>query len=208
MNWQRLALAEKRFLAQYPDGFQDPAMVEIIKKHKPEKMTAMATEAFAKSNFKKPELIVDQMARIIGASSMVSMFEKPKFRDFAKGLADAQKRILSQGLFEFLYGDQEKGFGLMLSVLEKGSLAKWTVLTVCPAYFAPDREVYVKPSTTKDIIRHLEIPNLEYKPRPTFAFYEGYRKLINQMKKKVHKSLRPSNAAFTGFLMSTLKDAQ
>jgi hypothetical protein len=47
---------------------------------------------------------------------------------------------------------------------------------------------------------------LEYKPLPTWAFYLGYRDLINTAKQQVDSSLSPSNAAFSGFLMMAMKD--
>jgi hypothetical protein len=62
----------------------------------------------------------------------------------------------------------------------------------------------VKPTTAKGIIRKLELDHLIYNPRPSWAFYEAYRETINEMKTRVHPSLSPNNAAFTGFLMMSL----
>ena len=39
-----------------------------------------------------------------------------------------------------------------------------------------------------------------YKPTPSFEFYNAYKKVLNEMKKNVHKSLKIDNAVFTGFL--------
>ena len=64
--------------------------------------------------------------------------------------------------------------------------------------------MFVKPTTTKNAIRFFELEGLEYKPRPSWAFYERYRETINEMKSRVDPSLSTSNAAFTGFLMAAM----
>jgi hypothetical protein len=45
------------------------------------------------------------------------------------------------------------------------------------------------------------LADLEYRPRPSWSFYERYRSAISDMKAHVDPSLSPNNAAFTGFLM-------
>lgn len=54
MNTVKLKEAEKRFFSRYPGGFDHPVLKEIVKKHKPDKMHAMALESFAKSRFEDP----------------------------------------------------------------------------------------------------------------------------------------------------------
>ncbi len=203
MNKVKLKEAEKDFFELYPKGFADPEMMKIVKKHKPEKMFTLAHELFSRERFDDPAGIVDSMAKIVSRSSMVSVFEKPKFRDFAKSLNVSQKVVLAGGLKEFLFGNQERGFEMMLEILRIGKIAKWTIITVCPVYFYPQEEVFVKPTTAKGIIKHYEIEGLVYKPVPSFSFYKNFREAINIMKKEVSPALSPSNPAFTGFLMMT-----
>ena len=93
----------------------------------------------------------------------------------------------------------------MLEILRKGKLAKWPVISVCQAYFRPEVEVFLKPTTVKDIIQTFELENLEYKPAPTWAFYEQYRATINEMKTLVDQSLSRYNIAFSGFLMRSMQ---
>ncbi len=50
------------------------------------------------------------------------------------------------------------------------------------------------------------IKNLVYKPTPCFGFYDSYNKVLNEMKKKIDKSLSFENAAFTGFLRIGMED--
>jgi hypothetical protein len=108
-------------------------------------------------------------------------------------------------LFAVFYGDEQQGFEDMVEVLVEGKLAKWTLMTVCQAYFRPDHEVFIKPTTAKGVIKTFELEDLQYKPRPSWAFYNQYRLVINQMKSLLDPALSPSNAAFSGFLMMSME---
>ena len=107
-------------------------------------------------------------------------------------------------LIEFLHGEQYAGFEALVELLLTEKIAKWSLLTIIPTYYAPTKEVFVKPTTAKGVIRYFEVENLAYKPAATWRFYKGYRSLINKTKKKVDKKLSPSNAAFSGFLMMSM----
>jgi len=205
LDRKKLKQLESRFLARYPEGFNDPAMVAIGKKHKVAKMTEMALMFFKKSAFSNVDETVDNMVTIISRSSMVSMFEKPKFRDFAKSLNSFDKVFLVKALKQLLHGKQQSGFEAIVDILKTQKLAKWSLISIIPAYYAPNEEVFVKPTTAKDILKYFEINDPVYKPAPTWEFYQAYRQLINDAKTKVNKSLSPSNAAFSGFLMMTVK---
>ena len=205
MNLKKLKQVEEEFFNRYPGGFANPEMIAIRKKHKLEKMIELAQEGFAKRNFKLPDLVIENMIKVITRSSLISVFEKPKFRDFARSLPSDGRKTLSDGLQELLHGNQQHGFETMLEVLKSGRLAKWSLMTICPAYYRPQDEVFVKPTTTKGIIETFELKNLQYKPTPTWAFYDEYRAANNEMKSKVDASLSPYNVAFTGFLMRSMQ---
>ncbi|MEQ8313042.1 MAG: hypothetical protein RL839_03840 [Gammaproteobacteria bacterium] len=210
MNVSKLKQAEAAFLARYPGGFQHPEMVAMGKKHKMDRMVEQVQQSFARTRFKDTFAIVDDIAKYIGRSSMVSMFEKPKFRDFAKSLDPADKNRLATGLRDRLHGKDEekkqKGFNTMLAPLREHKLAKWSLISALPLYFRPEAEVFVKPTTAKGVIEYFELEGLEYRPQPTWEFYVAYREAILKMKKQVSQSLAPNNAAFTGFLMMTMKE--
>ncbi len=76
MNLKKLKQAEANFLTRYPDGFADPAMAPIKKKHNVDKLTEFAQANLTRTHFNRPEHICDTLVRIISRSSMVSMFEK------------------------------------------------------------------------------------------------------------------------------------
>jgi hypothetical protein len=206
MNLSRLKQAEQAFLRRYPGGFDNPELVSTrVRKHKPDQMIALAQESFSKGNFERPELIIQNMVKLISRSSIISVFEKPRFRDFAHALTPDEREFLSSGLKELLHGEEQTGFEMMLDLLKSQKLAKWSLMTVCQTYFHPQRDVFVKPTTVKGVIEYFELQDLEYKPTPSWAFYETYRSAFYEMKSKVDKSLSPTNAAFSGFLWMTIR---
>jgi len=205
MNWDKLKIAEENFLMRYPGGFQDPEMVVMGKKHRMDKLTSFAASAFSEDQFARSEDLCEKMIRMVTSSSMVSVFEKPRFRDFVRSLNSHDKDALSGSLYEMLYLDEEKGFSGLLNILTMGKLAKWTIMTVVPAYLRPSTDIFIKPTTAQGVLKTFEVGNLTYKPRPYYSFYREYRDLINEMKSRVNPGLSPSNAAFSGFLMMSME---
>ena len=173
----------------------------LAKKHNVGKLSEFAATTLAKKNFAKPGSLLDDIVKIVSRSSMVSMFEKPKFRDYVNGLARDDREFLLAGYQRLLHGKREQGFNDVLDVLSEGKIAKWSLMTNHLHHFLPQKDVFVKPTTTKNFIRQFEIEDLEYRPRPSWAFYKKYRSVIDEMKAHVDPSLSPNNAAFTGFLM-------
>lgn len=204
MNEQKLKQAQADFLLRYPGGFLHPEMQLLAKKHRGEKMTALTQELFAKNNFKNPSVVTENMITVVNRSSMISLFEKPKFRDFIRCLDGGEKEEVAIALKQLLYGKQQQGFERLLSMYTRFKLGKWSLLTIIPNYMAPQDEVFVKPTTTKGVIRYFELDGLVYSPKPSWEFYVAYRAAILDMRSRVQKNIAPSNAAFSGFLMLTM----
>ena len=204
MNLEKLALAESIFLDRYTGGFSHPEMLAIGKKHKIDKVAEFAHLSFAKKKFPDTQEVLDNWFKLVSRSSMVSVFEKPKFRDFMASLSPKDKNRLVAGLKAQLHGDEAKGFETIVNIMQMSKLAKWTLVTTCPFYCSPLEEVFIKPTTAKGIIAYFELENLIYESQPTWEFYQAYRTEINRMKEQVDCSLAPNNAAFSGFLMMSL----
>ena len=205
MDTKVLKAAEKRFLKKYPGGFAHPDLVLVGKKHKLEQHEAWAKENFAKKKFDDPKQIVADMTRLVSRASMVSMFEKPKFRDAVARLGKKDAQVWSDALYELLHGKQKGGFEALVEALDEVRLAKWTLATVFQSYYRPKKEVFVKPTTAKLIVDKLDL-DLKYQSMPTWAFYRDFRKAVMAMRAKTNKSLAPNNPAYCGFLMMTLGD--
>ncbi|MDX1736290.1 MAG: hypothetical protein R3228_18075 [Halioglobus sp.] len=205
MNRDRLLEAEARFLTRYPDGFDDPAMAAIKKKHDVDKLVEFTRESLTRTSFNRPELVADTVLKIVSRSSMVSRFEKPRFRDFIGCMNSAEKEAFADALEKRLYGRaKRRGFEELVGMLQPHKLAKWSVVSVVPFYFSPRTEAFVKPTTAKGILEKLEVRELHYHPTPTWEFYQGYRGLLREIRATVSPSLSPNYAALTGFLMTSL----
>ena len=94
----------------------------------------------------------------------------------------------------------------MLDILIEEKLAKWSLISVIPYYYAPKKHFFIKPTTTKNVLKYFEIEEIVYKPRPSYAFYMAYKKILTQFKKEVDKKLGVDNAKFTGFLMMGMEE--
>jgi len=200
MNLEKLKDIESEFLERYPKGFEDAHFFPTMKKFKPEKLEEFAKEALKKENFSNPNLVVDGFFKTIQKSVMVSLFDKLKLKDAITSLNSYEKDMLSIEIFELLYGDKKEGFEGLVEFLAQYNLAKWTLLSVVPYSINRQTEYFIKPTTTKNIIKYFELKSLIYKPKPSFEFYENYTKVLNEMKSNVDNSLTFDNAAFTGFL--------
>ena len=201
MNLEKLKIIEEHFFEVYPKGFEDEELLKIVKRHNTAKISEQVHQMFALDMFGTPELIVQNMTKIVSKSTLVSLFEKPKFRDEVLSMSMEQKDILSIGLYEMLHGDMSAGYDMMLEVLSPRKLAKWSIISLFPYYYRRDKELFIKPTTTKDVIKYFEIEDLVYKPKPSYEFYSRYKEKIDWMKTKVDKRLGEDNAGFTGFLM-------
>jgi len=201
MRRDLLITAEKEFLMMYPGGFQNEEMQVQVKKHKIDKMHELAVDSFSKKAFDDRETVFESFVKVIKSSSVVSVFEKVKFRDFAAAMTENQKTRLTEGLYQRLHGDHAAGFRLMRDVLAEEKLAKWPILTVVPYYFDTTNEVFMKPTTVKNVIKVFELEGVVYNPKPTFEIYQAYKREFLKMKGLVDPSLAPENGAFSGFLM-------
>ncbi|WP_418185667.1 hypothetical protein ACNSOS_01430 [Aliarcobacter vitoriensis] len=117
-----------------------------------------------------------------------------------------EKDMFCIALDELLYVNFKDGFGDMIEILTQKNLAKWSIITLIPYYFTINKEFFIKPTTTKNVLKYFEIENLVYKPKPTFEFYSSYKKVLNEMKKQVSKKLTSDNAGFTGFLRMGMEE--
>jgi len=206
MNEKKLLKLEQEVLSKYPDGFDAPEMKKIGKKHNLSKLVDYIHEHCSEENLSNGISVYNDVVKIVSKSSMVSVFEKMRFRDFARELDKTEKAEFLETISELLHGNQKLGFNNLIRLLTPYKLAKWPLITVWRAYYYPSKDVFVKPTTVKKIISHLDIKDIKYTPQVNYAFYRKYKSYLTSMKKVVKtKSLKPNNPAFSGFLMMTIK---
>lgn len=185
MNREKLREAEASFLQIYPRGFADPAIQPLRRKHNVDRLVAFTQENLTRASCNRPEFVAEMLLRIISRSSMVSRFEKPRFREFIGSLGSEDKRALAYAVEQRLFGRKQKGFEAVLDMLLHHGIARWAVISAVPFYFAPRREVFVKPTTAKGILAFLEVDSPRYHATPSWAFYRGFRDLLTEVRKLV-----------------------
>jgi len=201
MNLERLKRAEAAFMERYPGGFEHPEMIERGRKHRIDKLVAKARIALAPERFEDADLVAVDIVKTLTASSMVSVFEKPKFRDLVRDASARDKARLCSHVYQLLHGDTERGFESLSAFLADRKMAKWTVMTVFPFYVSPRDEAFIKPTTAKEILGFYGLEGLSYRPRPYWEFYAGYRDALKSMMARVDPLLGPDMASFSAFLM-------
>ena len=117
MKRELLIAAQKEFLRMYPGGFENEEMQVHVKRHKIHKMNEFAMESFRKEKFDDPDTVFKNIVKIMSQSTVVSVFEKMKFRNFSKVMTTDQKLRLVDGLYEMLHGNPAAGFDKMKEVL-------------------------------------------------------------------------------------------
>lgn len=199
MYLEKLKALEEEFLYVYPKGFEDAHFFPTMKKFNPQKLEEFAKQNLNKEAFSNPNEVVGSFFKVIQKSVLVSLFDKLKFKDMLASLNSYEKDMLSIEIYELLYGNKKEGFEGLVEFLAQYNLAKWTIISVVPYYLNRQKEYFIKPTTTKSIIRYFEFKDIVYKPRPSYEFYEKYTNYLEKMKSEVSKSLSFDNAAFTGF---------
>lgn len=209
MNIEKLKDYEAEFLEQYPDGFDDRNFFATMKTFNPLKLEEFTKDALKKENFQNPSLVVDGFLKVINKSVFVSVFDKMKLRDMIASLNSYEKDMLSIEIYELLYGNKKEGFEGLVEFLSEYKLAKWTIVSVVPYTINRNSDYFIKPTTTKNIIKNFALEDLVYKAKPSYEFYENYSKALDKMKASINPSLSPDNVGFTAFLkvcMDTYED--
>lgn len=200
MNLEKLKDLESEFLHSYPEGFKDESFFPSIQKFNPQKLENFAKDMLKKENFSNPNLFIEGFFKVVQKSVMVSLFDKLKLKDALATLNSYEKDMLSIEIYELLYGNKKDGFEGLVDFLAQYKLAKWTIISVTPYCINRHSEYFIKPTTTKMIIKYFELQDLVYKPKPSFEFYKKYTKALDEMKINLHDSLTFDNVAFTSFL--------
>ena len=171
-----------------------------MKTYNPLKLEEFAKDALKKENFQNPSLIVNGFLKVVQKSVFVSVFDKLKLKDMIATLNSYEKDMLSIEIYELLYGNKKKGFEGLVEFLSEYKLAKWTIISVVPYCINRHQDYFIKPTTTKNIIKTFELEDCIYKTKPSFEFYDKYTKALDIMKSSIDKSLSPDNVGFTAFL--------
>ena len=205
MNKNKLEYLEHKFISVYPDAFDNEELKKHSKKHNINKHFENARKYCSKEYLDQGLYALDDVVKIVTRSTLVSVFEKMRFRDLVKELDVTEKKLIVSSVKELIHGDEEYGFNSLVSLLSPYKLAKWPIITIFRAYYYPHDDIFVKPTTVKKILAFLEVDDMKYTSKVNYDFYRKYRTLFNSLKLYVDKKLSPNNPAFSGFLMLTIE---
>jgi len=200
MNIEKLKDLEAEFFEEYPKAFEDERLLKLMKKFNPSKLEELSKQYFHKDNFSQPEIVCENFIKIVSKSVVVSFYDKMKLKDAIKDMGMYQKDMFSIALYDLLHGNKKDGYDSFVEILSEYSLAKWTLVSLVPYYMNRKKEYFIKPTTAKNIINYLELKGLKYKPKPSFEFYKGFKKALDEIKKNVPKNLSEENICLTAFL--------
>ena len=203
MNIKKLKEIEKRFLALYPEGFYSEEMKEAGKKHKVAKMEAMAKDVLSEEKLQQVGAI-NGIVKLITSSSLVSVFEKTRFRNLIRESDDFYKQDIVDAVYEMIHENQETGFNRLADLLRTYKMAKWPILSVLLFYLDGTYEVLIKPTTVKKVLEYMECTEVKYTSKANYDFYRQYRDLLNLMKTQVSDKLSDNNGAFQAVFMILL----
>jgi len=101
---EKLQVLQNTFFSIYPDGFNSPEFQHLEKKHKLTKTNKKIHEIFNSNIINNDIEFLDAITKILSSSSIISVFEKIKFRNFMKEIHTEQKNNMSQAIKELLMG--------------------------------------------------------------------------------------------------------
>ncbi|WP_198306347.1 hypothetical protein [Arcobacter vandammei] len=209
MNIEKLKECEDRFCEYYEKGFEDEKLAKTVKLFNTAKFHEMAKNSFALEKFSNIEQIIQDFFTILLKSPLISFYEGDILKSALKNFTMYEKDMLSIFLQDILYGDfphnLENSFDDFVELLASKNLAKWHIVTLIPYYFSLNKNYFLKPSTTRNIIKYFEIENLKYNSKPSFEFYKAYTNNLLEMKNSVNPKLKDDNGRFTGFLRLSME---
>ncbi len=177
------------FLKKYPEGLNDPAVIEYLKIFKtPKKISDLFSTDLSESTMSEMleigeyETITQSILKIINSANVLSRFEKVAFNNFVKDSGTHQH--LAYASYDLLYHFSEDSFNQIVNVLsmhrqdKSMDVLKWPVITLFNSYRDGYTSILVKPNTVKKISKALNI-DISYTPKPN---YTTYIKILDMIK--------------------------
>jgi len=170
----------QKFLKFFPQGFKDSKYLEWERNYKwqaHEQWSAALNKAEYQRLLKSGEYleVANRAVRIESKTNLLFSFEKMALRDAVK--AETGAKAFTQGLFDWIYGTGERetrflNFAQVLDHLPRRQtrVLTWPLQTVFGFIARPDREIFLKPQTTK-IGAEAYGFDFEYASKPNWETY-------------------------------------
>lgn len=189
----------RKFLQFFPEGFYDETYIDWERDYKwqahltwNETLDRQTHEDLLQK--RKFAEVAARAVRIESRTNLLFSFEKMALRDAVKSTAGA--RVFSEGLYDFLYGDE--GFGVnfdrwcevVASLPRKQTrVLTWPLVTVFGFIAQPQTHFFLKPNVTRLGAREYGY-ELQYASRPSWEIYSGLLKFAATVRRDL-RDLRP-----------------
>jgi hypothetical protein len=191
--------ARRKFLRVFPDGFQDETYLAWERNYKwqahkewEEHLNAAAFRVLLRNGGYHD--IAARAVKIESGRSLLFSFEKMALRDAVRSEAGAKR--FAQGLYSFLHGrgSEEQRFANWVAAVEtlprkQTRVLTWPLVTVFGFIAQPDRHIFLKPNTTKEAARKVNLP-FDYVSRPNWTTYKSYLDLVAKVRGAI-RDMRP-----------------
>lgn len=191
--------ARRKFLRKFPGGFRDEAYLAWERDYKWEAHQEWR-DALQEDKFRKllrqgaHRDIAAKAVKIESGRSLLFSFEKMALRDAVRDESGA--RTFAEGLFGFLHGRKslEQRFADWVAAVDalarkQTRVVTWPLVTVFGFIAQPDVHIFLKPNTTKEAARKLDLA-FNYHSRPNWATYRSYLVLAETTRRHV-RDLKP-----------------
>ncbi len=189
----------RKFLRFFSEGFYDETYVDWERDYKwqahqtwNETLDRQTHEGLLlKQEFAE---VAARAVRIESRTNLLFSFEKMALRDAVKSPAGA--RVFSEGLYDFLYGDEglDVKFDRWCEVLaslprRQTRVLTWPLVTVFGFIAQPQKHFFLKPNVTRLGAREYGY-ELQYASRPSWEIYSGLLKFAATVRRDL-RDLRP-----------------
>jgi len=194
-----LERARRKFLRLFPGGFKDETYLAWERDYKWDAHREWRMQLDEKSlaallRARDYAEIARRAVKIESGRSLLFSFEKMALRDAVRPPEGAQ--AFAEGLRDFLHGDAPLAdrFTRWCETLDnlprrQTRVLTWPLATVFGFIAEPDTHIFLKPNTTREAARKLELP-FAYVSRPNWQTYADYLALAQNVKRGL-RDMRP-----------------
>ncbi len=183
--------AANRFVALFPEGFNDPKYLEKERAYKLEASSLLAetlSEETLSSLLEAEafEQIATLAKKVVSSTNLIFPQEKMALTEALK--VPDQQQAFALHLMNLLYGTDElqQRFEAFASCLKSIKADKWTIATYFLFLGHPDECMFVKPKIIQDAASLCAF-DINYSPTPNWDTYRGVTGLANYLRDQLNQ---------------------
>ena len=193
-------MAVERFMASYPDGFEDSSFIKATRdaSMRGHKLCAQLLGQEELSRLLEDgcfEAVCDRARHIESSTTLLTKSERKVFHDVLE--LPASQKLFAVALAELLYGTEaeEARFKHFLRTLGILNLNKWPFATLFSFIRYPQQHAFIKANAIQNGAKAL-CWRINYKPEPNWKTYDAVLRLYSYMRANLlEEGLMPRDMA-------------